>query len=356
VLLAAAGGAGALVSTRGGVAALFLTLAIAGGVIWSNVLAYGGINLAPRDRMAELEQIGKQIAGQGPTLMTDYEPYGVRHFLRNADPEGASELRRRHIPLRNGSLLGKGESADVDEFDTPSLLVYRTLVLRRSPVGSRPPAPYRLVSSGRWYDVWQRAPVANPRVISHLMLGDDVNSGAVPRCSAVLSLASRAGANGRLAAVRSSPATLITLRSMRHPAAWDAGTNGANYVLPGSSGTATTVTKLNGGGRYGIWIGGSFRGRVEIDVDGRPAGSMRNKLSHGGSYAQLGTLALGPGRHLVTLHYARGFLHPGNAGDIFPLGPVVLSRETADRPVFYVPPSRARSLCGQRLDWIEAVS
>jgi hypothetical protein len=289
--------------------------------------------------------------------MTDYEPYGVRHFLRNADPEGASELRRRRIPLRNGSLLEKGESADVDQFDTPSLLVYRTLVLRRSPVGSRPPAPYQLVSSGRWYDVWQRAITPSPRVISHLPLGDDVNSGAVPKCAEVLALARRAADNGgRLATVRSSPAALITLRSMRHPAGWEPPTEGVNYVLPDSSGTAVSVTNLDSPGRYGVWIGGSFRGKVEIAVDGRSAGSMRNRLSHGGSYAELGSLTLGAGRHVVTLHYQRGFFHPGNAGSPFPLSPIFLSRETADRPVFYIAPDQARTLCGQRLDWIEAVS
>ena len=49
--------------------------------------------------------------------MTDYEPYGVRHFLREADPEGASELRRREraaAQWRSGS-RGCGY-ADIDEF------------------------------------------------------------------------------------------------------------------------------------------------------------------------------------------------------------------------------------------------
>ncbi len=355
VLLAAAAGVSALVDARGAIPAVVLAVALAGGVLWSNVLAYGGINLGPRDRMAELSRIGGQISGLGPTLMTDYEPYGVRHFLRNGDPEGASELRRRQIPLRNGSLLEKGETADIDEFQTPAVLVYRTLVLRRSPVGSRPPAPYQLVSSGRWYDVWERSADPSPHVITHQALGDNVNAGAVPRCADVLALAKDAGSSGRLAAVRSLPATLVTLRSMRHSASWDAPTPGVNYLLPDSSGSATTQTVLDSGGQYGVWIGGSFRGRVEIDVDGVSAGSMRDRLSHGGSYSQLGSLQLGPGRHRITLRYGRGFFHPGNAGDSFPLGPIVLSRETANRPVFYVPPSRAQSLCGQRLDWIEAV-
>jgi hypothetical protein len=357
VLLAAAAGVSALMDERRlAPAAPVLAVAIGGGVLWSNVLAYGGVNLGPYGRLAELERIGHEIAGQGPTLMTDYEPYGVRHLLRNADPEGASELRRRQIPLQNGRLLDKGESADIDEFETSAVLVYRTLVLRRSPVGSRPPEPYHLVSSGHWYDVWQRDAEPSPHVITHETLGDDVNSGAVPACADVLSLAHQAGAGGRLAAVQSSPADLITIRSMRYPSSWTAPTRGVNYVLPNSSGTATTVTTLFTDGRYGVWIGGSFRGRVEIDVDGVSAGSTRNQLSHGGSYAELGSLALRPGRHTVTLRYSRGFFHPGNAGDVFPLGPIVLSRETADRPVFYVQPSQARSLCGQRLDWIEAVS
>src|SRR5919201_2719523 len=250
VLLAAAAGVSALVDARQAIPAALLAVALAGGVLWSNVLAYGGVNLGPRGRLAELEHIGHGIAGEGPTLMTDYEPYGVRQLLRDGDPEGASELRRRQIPLRNGQLLEKGESADVDQFDTNSLLIYRTLVLRRSPVGSRPPAPYRLEWRGHWYDVWQRDPDASPRVITPLSLGDDVNSGAVPKCSDVLSLAAQAGAGGRLAAVRSSAATLITLRSMQHPRSWDAPTPGVNYVLPNSSGTATTATTLFAGGRY----------------------------------------------------------------------------------------------------------
>ena len=65
--------------------------------------------------------------------MTTYEPYGVRHFLRGLDPEGASELRRRFDYLRNGATLDKGESADIDRFRLDQVLVYRTLVLRRGP-------------------------------------------------------------------------------------------------------------------------------------------------------------------------------------------------------------------------------
>src|SRR5690349_22666479 len=41
--------------------------------------------------------------------------------------------------------------------DLQSLLGFRTLVLRRSPLGSRPPSPYKLTWSGHYYEVWRTA-------------------------------------------------------------------------------------------------------------------------------------------------------------------------------------------------------
>ncbi len=139
-----------------------LLAALAGGILWSNALAYRDVNLAPRDQLVELQTIGERIAGQGPALMTEYQPYGVRHFLRRADPEGASELRRRRVPLVGGGTLRKGEAADTDALDPGGLLAYRTLVLRRSPAQSRPPAPYRLTWRGEHYEVWQRPAAPRP--------------------------------------------------------------------------------------------------------------------------------------------------------------------------------------------------
>jgi hypothetical protein len=155
VLLLALVGATRLLEGRRTVAVLALAT-IAGGVFASNALAYRDARLAPRAQLAELEGIGRSFAGEGPALMTEYQPYGVRHFLRRLDAEGASELRRRPVPLRDGRVLGKAEVADISAFAPEAVLVYRTLVLLRSAGASRPPAAYRLVWSGRFYDVWQR--------------------------------------------------------------------------------------------------------------------------------------------------------------------------------------------------------
>src|SRR5262249_50649540 len=161
--------------------------------------------VAPRSQMRELELIGKRYAGQGPALMTEYQPYGVRHFLRKLDAEGASELRVDQVPLADGSVVPPGGYADIDRFRYPDLLMYRTLVLRRSPVESRPGAPYRLVLRGKWYDVWQRPATGGQRVVEHVPLGDDRAPSAVPPCSLVHRVASTARAGGDLVAAAYTP-------------------------------------------------------------------------------------------------------------------------------------------------------
>ncbi len=185
-----------------------LIAVVAGGVLWSGVLAYGGVSLAPYEQLHELQQIGEEFAGQGPALMTEYNPYVARHFLRNLDGEGASELRERTVPLRGGGEVEKGYSVDTDELDLGGLLEYRTLVLRRSPVRSRPPSPYRLVWRGDTYEVWQRPATLVGRPPEHLPLGSEYEPSAVPDCGEVLALARRAearGPAGRLLAARHAP-------------------------------------------------------------------------------------------------------------------------------------------------------
>ena len=146
-----------------------LAVVIAGGVIWSNVLAWHDVWLAPRDQLAELATIGNRFAGQGPALLNEPNPYGSRHFLRRLDPEAPGELRWRCCHSGDGS-VEDGGYADLDGFRLASVLVYKTLVLPRSPVESRPPSVYEPVWSGRFYDVWQR-PDAYPQVLVHFSLG-----------------------------------------------------------------------------------------------------------------------------------------------------------------------------------------
>lgn len=131
---------------------------IAVGVGWSNLLAADDARLAPYERLAELERIGSEHAGAGPTLLSEYEPYGARHLLREMDAEATSELRVREIALRNGKHAKTGTSPSVRRLRRDDLLVYRTLVVRRDPRPNKtPPPPYELLEQGRFYEVWTRA-------------------------------------------------------------------------------------------------------------------------------------------------------------------------------------------------------
>ncbi len=274
LVLAAAVGC-ALVISSGRVAEGAVALALVGaGVIWSNALAYQDVNLAPRQQLAELQQIGERFAGQGPSLMTEYQPYGVRHFLRRLDAEGTSELRRRPIPLRDGSLLEKGGYADLAAFQPAAIQVYRTLVLRRSPLASRPPADYRLVWRGHFYDVWQRVAVR-------------------PDCGS------------RALAGRSAAPVAVPVGQQRP--------------------TRRTVW-LSRGGRYSAWVGGSFRGELTVLLDDRVVGTRHDQLNNAGQFTLFGSTSISAGRHLVEVRASHDSLRPGSGGPTYGTGPLVLSR------------------------------
>jgi hypothetical protein len=310
-------------AVEAGVAAAF----VAGGVLWSNAYAYGNVNLAPREQLAELERIGRDFAGDGPALMTEYLPVGARHFLRKLDAEGASELRRHVVPLRDGSSLPKLRYANLDTFRLDGLLFYRTLVLRRSPLESRPPAPYELVWDGRWYEVWKR-PDSHREVAAHLPLGDSSGPAAVPSCTDMQRLAT---SGSTLAAVpRANP---VAVAAPAGPVRFD----------------------VSRRGRYSVWLGGSTRDNVDVIVDGRPVGRARPHLNNLGQFVELASAVLSRGTHSLQLRFTRRHLEPGAGGQRYGTGPLVIAPAEAARDVEVVATADARRLCGRKLHWVEAV-
>jgi hypothetical protein len=372
--------------------------AIAGGILWSNALAYDDVSLAPRNELVELQRIGDRISGQGPTLLSDYDSYAARHFLRGADVQGPTSIqpftfqnggrleglvRRAGRPpavriVRPGDLLGSGFSFDSSEQDIASLLSYRTLVRRRSPLSlgirgeeasSRPPSAYRLLWSGRYWEVWQRKP-AFRQIVYHLALGSKTETLGKPACKNVLALARLAGPGGWLAAASDWRLTRVHL--FEQPV-WKS--RDRNALLPSDlrSGAVEGRFSLPATGSYSAWMTGSFDRRVKWSLDGAALGKPRTEvnLSHPSfvypSYLFLGTAQLGKGRHDLKLSYTGGrVLDPGSGTRaavpaltgrslVFDLGPVVLTRGDENEPVKYVSPSRARSLCGRSWDWLEAL-
>ena len=299
--------------------------AVAAGVLWSNVVAVRGVSLAPHDQLAELQAIGERYAGQGPALTTEYQPYGVRHFLRELDPEGVSELRRRPIPRRDGSLVAKGDTADLDELELATVLTYPTLVLRRSPAASRPPSPYELRWQGRWYEVWQRGD--SPVPTSRLPLGDAGGQTAVPGCGEVRDVAAGAAA---LVAARSRPALLETILEPRRA---------VSFEVPSA-------------GRYDLWLAAPILQRGSMLVDGVPAGSVPRRRDTTGQYVPVGTVHLEAGSHTIELRPRPGLLSPDTPAAP---APHLVVAATGTQPLLSVAASVPESLCGSALDWVEAI-
>ncbi len=299
----AGAGAAALWAGRGGRTRLVeratgaaLLAAIGVGVLWSGALAYRDVNLAPRDQLAELETIGHRIAGQGPTLMTEYQPYGVRHFLRDADPEGASELRRRQVPLRGGGTLHKGSHRR-----------HRSLPARR-PTGLPDPraAPLAHPESP---SVALPADLARPLLRglaatrgsgvigdrpsrARLHEGPDGNARVLGRASSSPARRAPSGPSSRPGARRSRPSRCSAPRT-RAPGT---GPDYPRTLLPVTAGTIRSRVRVPHSGRYEVWLGGSVRPQVDLSVDGREVGQVRHQLNNEGEYVLLGKARLDVGR------------------------------------------------------------
>lgn len=291
------------------------------GLAWSNALAFNEVNLAPRDQLTELEEIGGMLEGGGPVLMTEYQPYGARHFLREAEAEGASELRRRLVPLADGSTLAKGLWADTDDFRDDVFEPYEALVLRRSPEQSRPPGQYELDWAGDYYEVWTRTGEA---AVERLPLGGGRSPVGEAECQDVRKLA------------RKVPGGTLRAAERRDP-----------VFLGGARGAADLE-----GGAYSVWLEGSVRGKAELIVDGEAVSSVRHELNNEGLYALLGEVEMTGGHHEVSVDFSEPLLAPGSGGP-GEHGSLAIASEVEPKLVT-MPAADAEELCGETWDWIEA--
>ena len=358
--------------------------ALAGGVLWSNFLQYRNVSLAPRARLEELADIGQLLGGKGPTFFNEYEIYGDRHFLRAGAPGEPAEYRTPLLATLSGAILTKAAWADIDSFPLPTLAPYRSLVIRVSPVESRPPSIYNLVWSRRYYQLWQQPAHPTNRVIEHVPLGDSnkldycgaaenaafaplcsIQPASVPSCPEVLALGRQAANDGGslLAYERANP---IVLRGtdMRWPGSWiqDYAATGQSEdaLSPTTPGTAVAHVELpTGPHRYQLWLDGSFDRGFIVKVDGRRIGAISDELNpFGDGWNEVGVaLTLDAGVHSISLTYPKPTLGPGGDDDEnytsiadIALQPLVSSHMLA------VKPAQASELCGRSLDWIEIVA
>ena len=333
------------------VVVIALSILVGLGVVISDAYTYKNVWLAPYSQQNELRNIDSMFAGQGPALMTEYSVYGSRYFLRDIQAEAASELRVHLIPTRDGSQVPKGFAADIDLFDPTTIDYYNLLVLRKSPNGSRPPLNYNLAWSGEYYEVWKR--VKGITLRKTLPLGSIFYPGAVPTCSAVASfLADRSKTEKIYMAVR-NPVYVVDFTAGELPANWQpmaTYTGGVHFVGSGAFNRNFSVAAT---GRYGMWIAGSYPGRLRVLVDGTQIYSGHS-VFEGNMYLTnpLGALNLSTGSHVLTVIYDRPKLMPGSDSPS-EFGPIYIANQTAgDVRVRQVSISRIPELCKLNLDWI----
>lgn len=357
-------------------AALVLALALVGGVVASDAMQYHGSNLAPTARYEELASLNSRFSGRGPTLFTDYDEYAL-YELRDLDLGGPGFM----FPPR-GVVLTHGLPVNLDRVPPAALLSYPLIIARRDPAANRPPAAYRLLWQGTYYQVWGRRPGA-PAAIARLgvsstapaaiaRLGRSSTSPAaaaqpglsstrtgwlpVP-CSRVERLA-RVARSHRAQLVAASPPRLVRIdvASARHPV-W---ANTRLGLLMSRPGSLEATFALPHAGVWELWLQGEIMPAVQVSVDGHQLASISAQLT--GVASDPDTMAplrvqLAAGRHHLTI--TRGtssLLAPGSGGsailDSIFLTPVGAGSQATLR---VTPAARWRSLCGRRLEWIEVV-
>ena len=321
------------------------------GVGWSNSLAFRTVWLAPVPSQAELEAIGREFAGQGPALMTDFSIFGGRHFLRDLDTEVAAELRVNPIPLRDGSTGQKGESFDIVAFPPSTLEEYPVLVLRRSPTGTRAPAGYSLVRPGRFYDVWIRNGDGSGTTIDVPLSGPFAVAPELA-CAAITDLASGRPGSDLVAGMRRQVVT-VPLDTGTLPEGWVPGSAGSGTVIPSGPGEITAAFDVPTQGEYEVWLGGSFPGQVSMTIDGSATLTGEGVIEfEPASATPLGSVILTPGTHELVLAYDTPWWRPGSGAGPFPLGPMALTALPRSDGVLTVPAAQAADLCGADIDWV----
>jgi hypothetical protein len=331
------------------VAALLVAALLAGGVIVSNALIYHEVSLAPRERLAELAELGERTSGRGPLLYTEFEEF-AKHFLREADPIGATE--GLEVPglmprLADGGRPAFATAANVSTLLPEDVNRFRLLVQRRGPDGQHPPAGWRRTWVGQYYELWRRG--SGPDVVAHRPAPDT-------SCADLRRLARRArSVDGRLAAASTPRVAQLLPAKQDLPFLWAAVPDGSGLVQTVGPGNVTGSVKVPRAGNYEVWLDGAFGRPVEVRIDGRRVGAVRDELSQPASWIELNELRLEAGRYRVELVRGGGTLAPGNGDGRRMLGPLALRRVGASPRVSTLPPRRWRSLCGGPLAWAEVI-
>ena len=328
-----------------------LGAALALGILASDVLAYHADPIAPAARMSAMSQMADHFVGRGLVLWNEDDEFAKFFADRAQVVEPYEAYTPSQVALRY-PVDFYGEYYDLDDLALAWVESFPNIVTRRSPAASRPPANYRLAYSNAYYLGWVRE--AQPVVLRHQPEQLAQARSAPLGCADARALVQNAPLGTELVVSR-TPETVqySTLQSIDRSPGWGLDISFPDSIdttTPGHASGEVTV----GGGRYDVWVQGSFPATLTVQIDGRAVGHVSGSQSVG-QWAQAAVVQLAPGRHLVRVLRPAGRRHFGpGAGGTGTLGNVALQRAVAPSLVT-VPLSRWRSLCGEEVDWVELV-
>jgi hypothetical protein len=306
IVLMAWGGIAALRRSRVRIAAPLVAFLLVGGVLVSDALQYHASNLAPTARYEELASINTRFAGRGPTLVTDFDEYAL-YELRDMDIGGPDFVYPP--PALAAAADGYGKPVDLSRIAPSALAAYPLLVTRRDPSAARPPAAYRLLWQGVYYQVWGRTPGAR----SH--------RGSSPQTSPQ---------------TQGSQLVRVPLRRAVRPHGWALS---RKRVVMNGAGTLSATFTLPHAGAWELWLEGDVMRAVSVAIDGHTLGLIGGQLDGNSLVANPLTplrAPLGAGRHTLTIVRPGANLAPGDGGAatlagifLVPAGPVGANRVRA---------------------------
>jgi hypothetical protein len=359
ILLLAMLGAVSLWTGRWRALSVIATAALLAAVGGSSALAYHDVSLTPHDRYEEMLSLQERLAGRGPALLNEYDEF-AKYFLAAVpaynEPETDHRYRRGRDPRRRPSTK---TPLDTDDLQLRYVERFPFVILRRSPAASRPPANFRRIWRGTYYELWRRG--GAPRVVRHVPLGRDVlrPSGAVSRGTARTVAARARRLGGRIAYVPRPRMEMFFISHHPRPQRWGGFGDFPEGLVTDGPARIDAPVRIRRGGRYRVWVEGSFSRRLTLLIDNRPIGRTPRVLNAPGAYAQIATVTLRRGVHGVQVNQDGGDLRPGSGGyrsSLRHIGPILFEpvQDQAGR-VRMIAPRDWRELIGVRSDWLEVV-
>ncbi len=353
VVLMAWGGVAALkalVASRwlAGALAALLSLALAGGVLASDALQYHASNLAPTARYEELASLESHFAGQGPTLLTDFDEWSL-YVLRDMDVGGPDFVYPPRALAAAAS--GYGGPVDLDRIAPAALRDYPLIVTRRDPTASRPPAAYELVWQRSYYQVWRRRPGAIPARVHVALSGT-----RAAQCREIGRVARMGRRRAHLVAAQAPRNVSVSLKRASHPRGWGREREG---LVMKRAGRLEASFHVPAAGMWEVWVKGRIMPTVRLSIDGRAVASLGGQLSGNSlviaSAPPVGVL-LRAGAHRLVLERTTHALEPGDGGAAVLDAIVLTPASTPSSGVLRrARVRRWRRLCGRRYEWVELI-